>query len=177
MAWNQFASTLHWRAKKSTCAKYAATYCTEHLARTQGDVSCDKPQEPECLWDLDCMPHHFCSDEGSCVAEPSCTVWSYSSSGFGGSKTTYGPYYYADTPTGRVVDTPDNKHIDSVKISGGCEEVVLRDADHGGCLANRDDNILLENRNSNEEKSNGNLPYDLEHDVCAIFIKIKKNWA
>lgn len=77
---------------------------------------------------------------------------------------------------GKVYDTWDKAKIDSVKISGGCEEVLLMDADAGGCLERRDDNHLMENRKGNGEKRLSNLPYDLEDDVCSIKLKTKEKW-
>jgi len=164
-------------SKKAECTKYSKTYCTSHLQKSMGGgVNCDRAQKQECLWDLDCPPHHTCTESNSCLALPSCTVWLYAEPNYRGSVRTFGPLYRRQAPMGKVYDTWDKAKIDSVKISGGCEEVLLMDADAGGCLERRDDNILIENRKGNGEKRLSNLPYDLEDDVCSIKLKTKEKW-
>jgi len=163
-------------AKKEECIKSTTTYCTKHLQKARGDISCDPPEQKQCLWDLDCLPNNVCS-EGACMREPGCSMVFYSKADYGGSQTTYGPYFFSETPMGRFVDTPNDKHVDSVKISDGCAEVILMDADSGGCKENRDDNLVLNNRASNGWRGIPNLPEDLQNDICGFKAYIKKRWS
>merc|ERR1712187_875278 len=38
--------------KRADCEKYADSYCPKHLLKSEPRLSCEAPQEVECLWDL-----------------------------------------------------------------------------------------------------------------------------
>merc|ERR1712127_599114 len=161
-----------WAAKKADCDKYRSTYCSKFLSRLDSDVRCDAEiAKPECMWDIDCLTHQICI-EGTCAKEPDCIVTAFSGSGASGSARPFGPFYYTETPQGRIVDVGGD--IKSVKISGGCEEVVLFDQDK--CKDNYVDNGVMENRNTNDEQ-NVNLRSDLRNDVCRMKVLPKRFWA
>lgn len=160
-------------SKKSQCEAAHKTFCTGHLAKASEEpINCDPAAKVECTWDMDCLPHHSCTPEGTCEEAPVCNVEMYANPGFGGTKKVLGPVYYTDAPMGKVIDWPDNDDLDSVKVSAGCAEVILMDADSGGCLEKRYDNIILGAKSGAYE--NSNLPYDLEDDVCAVKLTAKK---
>lgn len=153
-----------WGSKKANCEKYHKTFCSNFLQRLDPDVRCDKQSKPpECAWDMDCHLRHVCHDS-VCIKEPDCKVqiglkW-------------YGPYFWADAPQGRVVKLSGK--MGRVEITGGCEQVVLYDED--ACRDNYEDNLLLQNMDSDDTKSR-NLPDDLVNDVCAMKVYPKRYWV
>jgi len=161
------------RSRRQLCWEFHKTFCTKFLAKTDPEVRCERGQKPECLWDIDCLPHQVCS-EGTCIKEPDCTVYVYKKFAQQGEAKIYGPYYLKDAPQGRLVSL-DKVKIQSVKVSGGCEEVVFFDED--SCKDNKADNAVIVNRNHNEFKGISHLPSDLQNDVCKMKILPKKYWV
>jgi hypothetical protein len=159
--------------KKADCEKYADSYCPNHLVKSQPRVSCEAPQEVECLWDLDCLPYHKCTEANTCVQTPYCIVEIFSAPNLGGSRREYGPVYYEENPEGKVMSVGGD--IDSVRVSGGCADVILMDQDE--CSENYEDNGVIANRDTNRAKQNNNLNYDLEDDVCKIKVHAKSDWV
>jgi len=84
-------------AKKAKCEQYHKTFCPKFLAHADPEVRCDKEKKPQCLWDIDCLKHHVCS-EGVCQKEPDCIVQIYPHACLNGSPKKYGPYYFSNTP-------------------------------------------------------------------------------
>jgi len=155
------------------CEEHRKSFCTKFLARADPKVRCEREQKPECLWDMDCLPRHACT-EGVCIKEPDCTVYVYKDFHHKGEANEYGPYWYNDAPQGRLVSL-DGVKINSVKASGGCEEVVLFDED--SCKDDRADNGVISNRDHNEYKGISVLHRDLRNDVCKMKVLPKKYWA
>lgn len=160
--------------KKQDCLKYSKTYCADHLTKF-GEVNCDAPPEPECLWDLDCKAHHTCG-EGSCVPEPACYVTVYKNRNLGGSSIRYGPIYHRERPVGEVFSLGwMEDEISSLKISGGCEEVILMDEDK--CREVYSDNGVVDLRTHNNEVVKSSLVNDLDNDVCRVKVLAKEKWV
>jgi hypothetical protein len=158
-------------SKKDTCEQYHKTFCHKFLSKADPEVQCQREPKPECLWDIDCLPHHTCN-EGVCQPEPDCKISIFPHGYLNGQAVEYGPYYHGEAPQGRLVDV--TKKIGSMTISGGCEEVVFFDQDK--CKDNHIDNAVLENRDSNEQKEMKKLPGDLYNDVCKMKVMVKKYW-
>jgi len=159
-------------SKKATCEEYHKTFCRKFLAKLDSEVRCQQKRKPECLWDMDCLPHHVCL-EGACLREPDCKVYIYPYVDLNGNAREFGPYYFGEAPQGRLVSLGGD--VKSLKVSAGCEEVVFFDQDK--CKDNYKDNVVIENRNFNTVKSIASLSKDLRNDVCKMKITPKKYWA
>jgi len=161
-------------SKKEECSRYRESYCVKHLVYTHRGLSCDRAQQQECTWDMDCLPRHRCTMEGRCLPYPSCTVAFYPDPNSGGDPRTFGPVYYTDGPGGHnggvIFDATGR--VDSVKVSEGCDQVILMDNDRGGCLEVRGDNMLLGARTQQYEVNN--LPKDLQNDICKVKLLARK---
>jgi len=154
-----------WGSKKADCEKYHKTFCSNFLQRLDSNVRCDiQSNPPECAWDMDCHLRHVCHNS-VCVKEPDCKVR------IGGK--WYGPYYWNDTPQGRVVRLSGK--MGRLEITGGCAQVVLYDEDK--CRDDYEDNLLLQNMDGDETKTVNQLPDDLVNDVCAMKVYPKKIWV
>jgi len=158
-------------SKKADCVKYHKTFCPQFLSKADPSVRCSKGDKPECLWDMDCLPHHVCTED-ACQPEPECTIWVYPYAFLNGEPRKFGPYYFGEAPQGRLVSLGGD--ISSVKVSGGCDEVVLFDQD--SCKDNNKDNQVVENRDTNEEKVLKEVGSDLRNDVCKMKVMPKKYW-
>lgn len=158
-------------SKKSLCEKASSTYCVEHLS-VDDQSACASPEEPECLWDMDCPAHSRCTSERKCSADPSCTVTFWNSIYFGDHSKEYGPFYFSDAPHGRFVDAL-GALVRKVLVSGGCEEVVLLDMDNLDDYSS--DNMVISNRDS-DNTIEAILPYHLQSDLRGFKVLAKKNW-
>merc|ERR1712043_69239 len=150
--------------KRGDCKKYHGSYCEKHMVKLQEDIGCQKEQEKECLWDMECLPEHVCSD-GSCFAKQSCTIEFrpvhckvktfgprkvQTNCKMGGSMYKRGPFFYEDAPMGYVMDV--NEFVESATISPGCAEVIWMDAGilNDNCREQSEDNVVMGNRGKDE---------------------------
>lgn len=173
------------KSKKSECEQAKASYCPDHLQKMEEDISCAPPTEPQCLWDIDCgAPNHYVCHDGECAERPFCEVTMYSGRGLSGSSSKLNipgssvstKMYQRDFPTGKFIRLSGwwEGEIESLRFSGGCDEVVVIDED--ACKSTYVDNLVLSGRSNDNEKGS-NLPWDLAEDSCAIEIWAKEEWT
>merc|ERR1712012_1387942 len=160
---------------KLDCQRYARTYCEKHLVQRDRDVNCMPSPETDCLFDVHCKAHYACR-EGTCIPEPGCYVEAFTDDFLKGDKKTFGPIYWRERPNGEEfpLGWMQNK-ISSLRISGGCEEVVAMDEDR--CMAVYSDNGVWQLKEQNSEVVVMDLKGDLDDDVCKIILKAKKDWV
>mmetsp|Transcript_134686 Transcript_134686/g.430208 ORF Transcript_134686/g.430208 Transcript_134686/m.430208 type:complete len:93 (-) Transcript_134686:504-782(-) len=89
---------------------------------------------------------------------------------------TFGPIYRREYPTGMEYSLGWMQgEISSLRISGGCEEVILMDED--ACRLVYEDNKVIDVRQNNDQVRVGALPNDLDNDVCRVKVLAKEKWV
>jgi len=173
------------KSKFQECTDYAASYCEEHLAPSKPGSPCEPAQPAECLWDIDCGEKHSCT-KGKCERAPECTVLQYHNCDCDdevGWPVVYGPKFRPTTQfDGFVFPVEGNnpRWWCCVKMTGGCEEVMLVDADSGERNFERSNanTLIVQNRYSNAMTKYllPDFSDDLKDDVWAIKAIPKAHW-
>jgi len=161
-------------SKKDACVKASTGYCDKYLKLNDPSINCNPPPKSECLFDVECGKYKYC-EEGVCHSEPECRVKMFQDDNMKGSTHSVGSIYYSEYPHGYETSLGSfEKKISSLTVSGGCNEVVLMDQD--ACKLVYSDNMVITLRKQNTPKDIGDIPYDLDNDVCRIKVTPKRRW-